>query len=81
MDVNETIVTGRVFRKLIDEANKLWMRISFWTKACDVEFEDGKNLEEKLNGYSIKVISEAEYQSLVEQGTTDPMTLYFRPKA
>jgi len=50
MAVNETIVTGRKFRKLIDEVNKIWQRISFWTKACDVEFDDGENAESKING-------------------------------
>lgn len=48
MALNEEIVTGRKFRKCIDVANKLWQRISFWTMACDVWFEDGKNAEEKL---------------------------------
>ena len=42
------IVTGRSFRKCIDVANKLWLRISFWTKASDVEFDDGENAETKL---------------------------------
>lgn len=46
--INEQIVTGRKFRKLVDEATKLWQRISFWTKASDVEFNDGKTAEEKL---------------------------------
>ena len=46
--INEKIVTGRKFRKLIDETTKLWQRISFWTKASDVEFDDGKTAEEKL---------------------------------
>ena len=48
MAVNETIVTGRKFRKCIDAATKAWQRISFWTKSSDVEFEDGKNAETKL---------------------------------
>lgn len=48
MAVNETIVTGRKFRKCIDEANKLWQRISFWTKASDCEFDDGMTAEEKV---------------------------------
>lgn len=48
MAINETIVTGRKFRKLVDEATKLWQRISFWTKASDVEFDDGKTAQEKL---------------------------------
>ena len=49
MAVNETNVTGRKFRRLIDESAKLWQRISFWTKASDVEFEDGKTAEAKLS--------------------------------
>ena len=48
MAINEVTVTGRKFRKLVDETAKLWQRISFWTKASDVEFEDGKNAETKL---------------------------------
>ena len=48
MAVNEQIVTGRKFRKLIDESNKLWQRISFWTKSSDVEFDDGKDAETKI---------------------------------
>lgn len=46
--VNEQVVSGRKFRKLIDEASRLWLRISFWTKACDVEFEDGETAETKF---------------------------------
>lgn len=60
MAVNETIVTGRKFRKLIDEATKLWQRISFWTKASDVEFDDGSNAETKfgaINGVTDSLTS------------------------
>ena len=48
MAINETIVTGRKFRRLIDKDSKLWQRISWWTKAGDVEFNDGKTAEQKL---------------------------------
>lgn len=48
MAVNEQIITGRKFRKLIDEASRLWLRISFWTKASDVEFDDGEDAEKKF---------------------------------
>jgi len=48
MAVNEQIVTGRKWRKLIDEANKIGQRISFWTKASDVEFNDAKTAETKV---------------------------------
>lgn len=44
----ETIVTGKKFRKLVDVTNKVWQRISFWTKASDVEFDDGKTAESKV---------------------------------
>lgn len=46
--VNEVIVTGRVKRRLIDKAAKLWQRLSYWTKSSDVEFDDGKTAEEKV---------------------------------
>ncbi|MCM1134367.1 MAG: hypothetical protein NC400_02225 [Clostridium sp.] len=48
MAVNEEIVTGRKFRKLIDVVNKKWQRISFWHKASDCEFDDGKTAETKV---------------------------------
>ncbi len=48
MAINEKIQTGRKFRKLIDEDSRLWLRISFWTKACDVEFDDGQTAETKF---------------------------------
>lgn len=60
MAVNEEIVTGRKFRKLIDEATKLWQRISFWTKASDVEFDDGSTAETKMgaiNGITDSLVS------------------------
>lgn len=48
MAINEQIITGRKFRKCLDAANKIWMRISFWTSANDVEFDDGRTLQQKL---------------------------------
>lgn len=60
MSVNEQIVTGRKFRKLVDEATKLWQRISFWTKASDVEFNDGSTAETKMgaiNGITDSLVS------------------------
>lgn len=47
MVVNEQIVSS-YYRRLIDKSAKLWQRISFWTKAADVEFSDGKTAEEKV---------------------------------
>lgn len=46
--INEQIVTGRAHRVLIDKVAKLWQRISFWTKASDVEFNDGNTAETKV---------------------------------
>ena len=62
MAINETIATGRKFRKLIDEVNKIWQRISFWTKAEDVEFNDGSTAEIKIgtiNGVTDSLTSTA----------------------
>ena len=48
MEINEIEVTGKKFRQLMNEATKLWQKISFWTKSSDVEFDDGKNAETKV---------------------------------
>lgn len=46
--INEIKVTGRARRVLIDKAAKLWQRISVWTHASDVEFDDGKTAQDKV---------------------------------
>lgn len=61
--VNEVIVTGRKKRRLINKESKLWQRLSYWTKASDVEFDDGKTAEEKLgniNGISSDIDNESD---------------------
>ncbi|MCM1100139.1 MAG: hypothetical protein NC079_00690 [Clostridium sp.] len=55
MAIHETIVTGRKFRKLIDETTMLWQRISFWTKASDVEFDDGSTLQDRITSLDTQV--------------------------
>ncbi len=62
MAINEQIVTGRKFRRLKNEETKLWERLSIWTKAVDVEFNDGKNAETKagaINGITDSLTSTA----------------------
>lgn len=46
--MKEQIVTGKKFRILTDVTSRLWHVISFWTKAQDVEFNDGTNAQSKL---------------------------------
>lgn len=48
MAINETISTGNKYRRLKDATNKVWQRLSFWTKASDVEFDNGSTAEEAL---------------------------------
>lgn len=48
MAINETISKGNKYRRLKDAANKVWQRISFWTAASDVEFENGNTLQSTL---------------------------------
>ena len=55
MAINEQIQTGRKFRKLIEESSRLWLRISFWTKASDVEFDDGETAETKLSNVENRI--------------------------
>lgn len=47
MAVSEKKVTGKFYR-IWSAADKLWHRISFWTHANDVEFNDGKTAQTKL---------------------------------
>lgn len=53
MAIQETIKSGRKYRKCIDNTlgNKKWERYSFWTKSTDVEFSDGTTAESKLGSY------------------------------
>lgn len=48
MAINETISTGNKYRRLKDASSKLWQRLSFWTKASDVEFDNGATVEASL---------------------------------
>ena len=49
--MKEIPISGQFYRVLVDEANKIWHRISFWTKANDVQFDDGSFLSEKSFGH------------------------------
>ena len=48
MAINETISTGNKYRRLKDATNKVWQRLSFWTKASDVEFDNGYTAQATL---------------------------------
>lgn len=65
---DENIVNGKKYKVLQDG---IWKIFSFFTKASDVEFEDGMNAEEKIqfieeNGVGIE-LTLAEYESLSEE--------------
>lgn len=46
--MQENKIGGKFYRILIDEVNDIWDRLSFWTKASDVEMNSGVDLESKL---------------------------------
>ena len=48
MPIDETIVTGKKFRVWDAVLNK-WKRMSYWTKASDVELDNGENVEDKVS--------------------------------
>lgn len=65
---DENIVTGKKYKVLQDG---IWKIFSFFTKASDVEFNDGMNAEEKIqfieeNGVGIE-LTLAEYEALSEE--------------
>lgn len=72
--LNEKIITNRKFRKLADKKKKLWYRFSFWTKASDVEFDDGLSAEEKLGNLKFVSLTAEQYNSL---SIKDSNTIYF----
>ncbi len=76
MAINETVVTGRKFRKLVDETRKLWQRISFWTKASDVEFDDGFTAEQKIGNLKFKYLTADQYNSLATKDSTTVYLIY-----
>ena len=58
--MSEQIVTGKKYRILTDVAQKVWQRVSFWTKSSDVEFDDGKTAQNKvgaINGITDSLVS------------------------
>ena len=50
--MKEILVSGKKYRVLVDSVNKIWHRISYWTKASDVQFDDGTYLEGKSFGHA-----------------------------
>lgn len=58
--MKEILVSGKHYRVLADSVNNIWHRISYWTKASDVEFDDGTRLEGKVFGHAI-LAREKEY--------------------
>jgi uncharacterized protein (DUF1015 family) len=57
-------VTGRKYRVLKDKKAKIWKVISWWTDACDVEFADGRNVQDVFGG--IRGIEELERRCTVD---------------
>ena len=47
--MTENLVIGKKYRILTDTENDVWDRVSFWTKASDVELDDGETLQQYLN--------------------------------
>lgn len=69
--------TFKSFKKWIPVGGD-WQLVSERTLAKDIIFNDNNDLETKLNGLSLKVLTEEEYKALSKK---DPNTLYIRPKA
>ena len=55
--MTETIATGKKYRICTDPQNDLWTRVSFWTKASDVEMENGATVETEINNLKNKVFT------------------------
>lgn len=57
-------IKSKIYRVLSDATNQVWDKISFWTKASDVEMSDGKTVEQKIGNSAL--ISSVEDASAVQ---------------
>lgn len=48
--MSERTIKGRKYRILADSVERIWDKISFWTHADDVEFNDGRTAQQKVGG-------------------------------
>ena len=62
--IDDVIIKGRAYR-VFDEVNEIWKRMSYWTAASDVYFEDGKNAEDVIED-----LTESMEQSIEEVNET-----------
>lgn len=83
MTIKENIVTGRKYRVMKDSAQSLWERISFWTKAEDVELDDGSDVQTSMDGLTNRIntlttsVTEIKkVSSLPSDAASHPNTLY-----
>lgn len=73
----EQILDGQYFRRLKDATNNVWERLSFWTKAKDVYFEDGSNLESKtLSGGNSNSIYSVDVKGFWSSSSPDLTTCF-----
>lgn len=57
MAIQEIVSIGNKYRTMSSGEQKIWKRMSFWTKASDVEFNDGTTAEEKLGTVDADLLS------------------------
>lgn len=55
--MTETKVTGKKYRICTDATNDKWDRVSFWTKASDVELDDGTTVQNKITSLTSEMTS------------------------
>ena len=60
MSYEEKIVTGRKYRRILNMDPQTWERISFWKKASDIEFSDGRNLQDVMDALEASIASDDE---------------------
>lgn len=75
--VEEIKITGRKYR-VWDAVNNIWKRVSYWTKASDVEFDDGSNAEDKITQLESTVTEDiAEMSSNIDRDFIKKQQLTF----
>ena len=67
--VEEVQVTGRKYR-IFDAVNHIWKRISYWTKATDVELDNGTNLQDTIDNLNTTIVTINNYDAVQSEEIT-----------
>lgn len=74
---NEVIKKNQYYRVLSDVTSQIWDRISFWTHASDVHFDDNSSVQDNIGDLrGVVEVTLEEYNALPDTKFTDNKNYY-----